>query len=867
MKTVNSRELIYLAGLLHDIGKFYQRADPSGLDRSSALAPSIKALEKEYCPQWQGFYSHKHVIWTAQFIAEQKLEKRFVHPEWHLMPLSAKHHAPSSFAEKIIQKADHLSSGADRTEKGGQADAEAEKKTHYKNVRMRSVFEAAMKEDKSIAKEGATFPYRYSLPLKPLGLEESHLPKLDSEWANTKPDYASLWQEFSEQCQLITAQDFRAYTDSLTALLEVYTSTIPSSTMHLPDVSLYDHLISTASLSLLLWDYQEAHGLGQLPQPSEEFGLLIGADLSGIQSYIYDIISKNASKNLKGRSYSLQLLLDSVLDTLKEELSLFRGNLVYNSGGSFYLLAANTEANRDKLGELRERINEQVYQRYGTKLFVALDWQSFSGDDLIYKAKGHNLVDVWKSLSEKLNGQKRRRFSDRIIQAYDDLFEPGEAIPKEERDAITGEAILGKAVEKDGLKFSAVSAEQIELGQKLNQADFRFGALQNFRTDSKTRFKALGQEADDVQYSLEHAANDLRITGGDGGELLAINRSDFLKALPQGAGLPKDLRLGFSFFGGNRIPQIQNKNGQWQNKTFEELPRQNSHSQGKAFSRLGILRMDVDNLGTLFIRGLDESRRTFSRLSSLSRQLDWFFKGYINTILAKLKEQFDDSLYVIYSGGDDLFVIGDWQATLAFAKKIKEDFARFSCHNDELSLSGGIVLVPSTYPIMRSAELAAQAEKRAKNHQLKLSDGQLLSKNAICLFGQALHWEHEFKVVESLKNDLVSLIDDHHISRSLLGRILSFKDLQDQSLKAEKEGARPDFRYRYTIAYNLSQFIASLNAKSQKSPAALLLDKLKADFFVNNQYRGKALESEYSFIDLAAIAARWAELELRSAKF
>lgn len=67
MKNKNFREHIYLAALLHDIGKFYQRADTGGVSTSKFLKDFCKE-ESSFCPQYEGRYSHKHVLWTAQFI-------------------------------------------------------------------------------------------------------------------------------------------------------------------------------------------------------------------------------------------------------------------------------------------------------------------------------------------------------------------------------------------------------------------------------------------------------------------------------------------------------------------------------------------------------------------------------------------------------------------------------------------------------------------------------------------------------------------------------------------------------------------------------------------------------------------------------
>ncbi len=64
------RDQIYLAALLHDIGKFYQRADTGAVKTSKHLKEETKNLEKYICPQFNGNSTHKHVLWTAQFLTE-----------------------------------------------------------------------------------------------------------------------------------------------------------------------------------------------------------------------------------------------------------------------------------------------------------------------------------------------------------------------------------------------------------------------------------------------------------------------------------------------------------------------------------------------------------------------------------------------------------------------------------------------------------------------------------------------------------------------------------------------------------------------------------------------------------------------------
>lgn len=66
------RETIFLAALLHDIGKFWQRADSNGSTSSETLSSDTKKNIGLFCPQYDSKYSHKHVLWTAEFLDRNK---------------------------------------------------------------------------------------------------------------------------------------------------------------------------------------------------------------------------------------------------------------------------------------------------------------------------------------------------------------------------------------------------------------------------------------------------------------------------------------------------------------------------------------------------------------------------------------------------------------------------------------------------------------------------------------------------------------------------------------------------------------------------------------------------------------------------
>ena len=53
-----------LAGLLHDVGKLGQRA----FRGDEGLSEQSRRLEDQACIPARGYYSHRHVLYTAEFI-------------------------------------------------------------------------------------------------------------------------------------------------------------------------------------------------------------------------------------------------------------------------------------------------------------------------------------------------------------------------------------------------------------------------------------------------------------------------------------------------------------------------------------------------------------------------------------------------------------------------------------------------------------------------------------------------------------------------------------------------------------------------------------------------------------------------------
>jgi len=196
---------IYLAALLHDIGKFYERAYPDKYDKDDV-------------------YKWSHAVYTRRFYddyAQVREILKMFNPEEsagdrNLINLAAKHHQPATREEKIITYADWFSS-SERLPKVDEDYQEGKSRQP-----MVSVFSNLLYNGEEIKKR--------FLPLARLTLDQ--LPKLrESSKDVDQQDYQRLWDEFiTEFKELKAITDIRVFAETLLKLLEKYTVFIPSST-------------------------------------------------------------------------------------------------------------------------------------------------------------------------------------------------------------------------------------------------------------------------------------------------------------------------------------------------------------------------------------------------------------------------------------------------------------------------------------------------------------------------------------------------------------------------------------------------------------------------------------------------------------
>lgn len=257
-------------------------------------------------------------------------------------------------------------------------------------------------------------------------------------------------------------------------------------------------------------------------------------------------------------------------------------------------------------------------------------------------------------------------------------------------------------------------------------------------------------------------------------------------------------------------------------KTFEEYAKDENGNS----TYLGILRMDVDKLGARFCNGFD-SLQSYTRFSE---RLQKFFADTVPAI--QQKPYYKNYLNIIYAGGDDLFVVGRWNKVIDFAADVHTAFMEYTA-GENLSISGGIAIVGAKFPIAKAAEMAGDAEDKAKEY----NNG---AKNAICFLGETVGWDNEFDEVRTLKEEFCHQIKDNNLSQGILHQLMKYAAMATEG---------KSFSYLWHSAYYLTRLT------ERCSP--------EAKTFVS-ELRNQRLTKGVRQYQLTALAARWAELELRN---
>ncbi|WP_018110628.1 type III-A CRISPR-associated protein Cas10/Csm1 [Thermus igniterrae] len=762
---------VALAALLHDVGKLLSRArwgqrDPEVPDRT-------------------------HTAYTALFVQghARLFQRAGLDPEW-LARTASRHHEgwrhrpeyqPKTPEEWCVALADTYASQEREEGEGGGSPPE---------VPLLSVFSQLRLQGKEGERVGHSPVHALGEGLRPGALYPEEVPNVRKEV------YTRLAERLEGRLRAMASPGLspRALLLNLAAAFQETLSLVPADTQSEPDVSLYDHLRLTAAIAHALWLYhREAPSVEELRQEGEKFLLVVG-DLGGIQGHIYRIAGAETgvggiAKRLRARSLEVSLAGEAMALGILEALGLTPLNRIMGAGGKFYLLLPNTEEAQKALEAAKEAWGRWALAN-GASLIPHLAWVAFGGKDFrdfagVLKKAHAKLalaklrpLDFLKSSKDTLRQALRPCAACGLRPARED--EPGSLCPGCEREKEMGSRLpqsdrVGFFQEGAPRPFWGFPSLQVALGQ----GGFPHPPLHVYRT--RPDF-APGPEPFEVKPLLGHlptVGNALRAKG----QSLEEYRRWVLEE-----GLMDE-------------EEAEEAWDEHRPLTFQELA---ALSEGAPY--LGGLLLDADRMGEAFATGFRREGKdlaTPSRIASLSRVLEWFFSVEVLELIrnpaiyakrlgwdgleARQKGERYPLLYSVYSGGDDLFLLGPWDVLLDFALDLERLYRLYTRH-PALSLSGSFLLFRPKTPVPQMAEALQEGEKEAKAQ----------GRGRLYLFGQAVAWG-ELKGLRDWQQGLVDDLKGERVSKAQAYRWLSlWKGFWREDLDP---GER--MRYKPLLAYAL----------------------------------------------------------------
>ncbi|MCD6161681.1 MAG: type III-A CRISPR-associated protein Cas10/Csm1 [candidate division Zixibacteria bacterium] len=692
----NKLSVISLASLLHDIGKVGQRAFSS----DAGLSNDSLGLAEYLCPSSKrGYLTRKHALYTNEFIEAVKMYFPDKINTSELANLASYHHKPSDDNQKIITEADYLSSAMDRESMDSSGERTDFRKTLQSPVSNYIAIQPNCQKSNQ---------YKYNLNKYSTN---SIFPTLLDNPDNQINNYNSIWINLLDTMKNVKISDEIQFINTLLSILEKYLWAVPSATnVDVPDVSLYDHLKTTSAIAGCLY----------LSNDKEKPFILAAGDFGGIQKYIFNLKSGSGgiAKALRGRSFDVGTFSDSTAFGILNELKLPMSQLIMYSGGKFYLLLPNTDITLEVLNNQQNKLHDWILEERNGELRFNMSWEKISKDDI------EDFPTALLKINEKLNeasfkGLKSLQKNNKWLE--DKWLRPGYSDKYEELcKSCHSNAIKHTSGENEGL-CARCSADR-ETGRKLVKSNY-------LALPSKELLK---------QTTESERASDLII--------------EFRGEVQNKYDMPY-----FTILKNNWVPRNENNNVQ----EFDWIAKQ---SAGKKM--LGYLKADVDNLGYIFQKGFvtegtaKKNRASISRLATLSRQMEYFFSGYIYNLL---KEKYN-AVYTVFSGGDDLFLIGPWNQVFDIALELRSEFARYTCYNKSWGLSAGVTVVNPKTPVLHGQQLASNNLDISKNET---------GKDSITAFATSLSWDEYADALKQGKQ-LVQWIKDGALNTSKIYRFFQY---------------------------------------------------------------------------------------------
>lgn len=716
----------------------------------------------------------------------------------------------TEFFNQIVRRAGEIAQGMD-------LDGAAAMSGTSNGLRLRSLFEQIRLPDADNKRRApAQSQFVYDLkPFSPGALFPVSQSTLQSDEQSTE-EYHRLWQGFLSDLKAIPTSHQNnpaLWLDHFESLWLTYTWGIPLSEQK-SDVSLYDYSKVAAAAAAALWrwhqefgrkDAQALEALTNGTDQDEEKLLIIQGDFYGIQDFIFapgSQTNKKSAKLLRGRSFYVSLVTELAALRLVEELGLPSTNIVLNAAGKFLILAQNTDQAKTAI----EGVRRDVEAWFEKNTFA------ITGLGIVYQTA--------KCSDFSNNGERYHNLVGRLFKQMDILKLHRSRLYARKSSVLEVDYPQGPSPYDERLPNGApIIDDFLSIGDKLTK-EYRFMIFK----DSK------GLPEDLEHCKLPIFGFTVAIAEARNASGLSIDQLsrcwDF--SLPEN--LSDTLFHGYARRNINGfVPRFKSREemylpkydgadtegiGSELIKSFGHLAREERTDEMVGKVALATVKGDVDNLGRIFQDGLVDPElgkySSFAKTAAVSRQLNFFFAVYLPDLCRK------HSMYTVFAGGDDFFLIGSWHKAQEMSRDLEEAFVKY-VRNPEIHFSVGIAVTKPECPPLTLSRMAEDNLHKSKSS----------GKNRVTLFDCTVDWTR-FRELDALEVKLEQYRKDCKLSSAYLYSLFAIVEMASGDVRRPETNCwRPRLHYRtIRLAKDKNRDRSDRRGEDDQTVAAKLINEL-----------------------------------------
>lgn len=604
-------------------------------------------------------------------------------------------------------------------------------------------------------------------------------------------------------------------------LLKKYTSFICSSKWErLKEISLYNHTQTTAATAVSVYKEED------LKNKCGEYCIIHGR-IFDIQNYIYHGINSNVKKPMQRiftRSFLISLVNILIPNMLVKKINLYTFNILFCGGGTFTVLIPNEYKIIEKAKNFMNEISKKVGELFNNKIYLEYEVEKIglkTDNDRTRYEKG------FKKASMNLYEKKYNRSIINLI--YDDFKEY-----KKCKNCGINYAIDNKNKTSNICTTCELEDKWINITKN--------NSIENFYIDYNN-------------VTLEDIKNPEKFTQ----KKIKKGTPIICFSYDQGEKIKSEYPIIDVYdIGKTCIRKRYDKCEKCYGKDVCDGPLKDDSDTNQLVSLdcfsyiIATAKIDVDDFQFLLYhvyprKSIDEVYNfSISRLANTSSLFNLFFSMHLRRII---EDKFKDSVMILYAGGDDIMITGNWEDVVSAVLSIKEEMIKFtnaSTGNDNITITAGILFHNSKKPFNLVVQGVGQLLEKGKDN----------GKDCVNLNGNILSFDN-LKDVSYISTDLVKdKLEKKIINRSLLFKMQ--KLIKMISSEDDIEKMRAYAMYNYLINSEIKEKKFDEN-KDKDIQIKKEISQILESFIINDKkdYKpGHKYAKEKSIIEFAIRKSR-----------